>query len=85
MVRAPAWFQYIVNETIRGVGDTETYIDDIQVGGDEWRACWRRTLQCLVKLVNAGFRINLRKCCFLVNVFIILGYEVATEQGQGTV
>lgn len=78
----PFAFQYIIDCLLRGLEGTDGFLDDITVRGEHWTCTWQRTLTALRKLIQAGFVVNLRKCKFLVEQFMLLGHRLTSNYMQ---
>ena len=66
LTQAPAHFQFVVENMLRGEpGEEElpvlVYLDDIAVFGDSVEGALRVTSEAMKRLARAGFMINLRK------------------------
>lgn len=66
LTQAPAHFQFVVEDVLRGKPDDRTlpvvvYLDDIAVFGDTEEQVLDDTLETIRRLASAGFMINLKK------------------------
>ena len=64
MRNAPATFQRLINHTIRGIPDCETYIDDVIIYSDCWESHVKQIHAFFECLRTANLTINLSKSEF---------------------
>lgn len=76
MINAPATFQRIINHTIQGLKDVESYLDDIIIFSDSWNVHLASLEKLLGRLASTGFTINLAKSRFGQGTVSYLGHEV---------
>lgn len=82
---APAHFQAVMLH-ILGQGEPRvrhgTYLDDVNVGGNEVPGVWRDTLVAVARLIGAGLPINVWKCQLLALTLVILGHVLCGDSYQ---
>ena len=74
LVNSPAFAQSRMEEVLRGVEDTEIYIDDIEIFSNSWESHLKRLDTVLDKLQENNVTINPRKCEWAVKETDWLGY-----------
>ena len=76
---APSCFQRVMESLLKGIPGVVIYIDDVLVTGktdEEHLAALEEVLQ---RLEQAGLRLHLKKCSFMVPSVIYLGYQIDAE------
>ena len=74
LVNSPAFAQSRMEEVLRGVEDTEIYIDDIGIFSNSWESHLKRLDTVPDKLQENNFIRNPRKCEWAVKETDWLGY-----------
>lgn len=80
---SPIVYQRIINKTLLGhieAGDVLVYVDDVLIMSNTIDEGISRLREVLKTLTDAGFSINLHKCCFLATQIEYFGRVVS--QGQ---
>lgn len=73
---APAEFQRVMDEVLKGLEKVCCYLDDVLIGGKDKSECETRLLQVLNRLENHNIRVNLEKCKFFEEKVSYLGHEI---------
>ena len=76
---APAIFQQIMDTILAGISGVATYLDDVLVVGSSHDELKSRTLTVLQRIQDAGFRLRLKKCQFLLRSVKYLGFIFDTS------
>ena len=74
LVNSPVFAQAMIEEVLRGIDETEVYIDNIGVFSNSWQSHITKLDTILGKLKDKGFIINPRKCEWAVKETDLLGY-----------
>ena len=79
LTQAPAHFQFVVEDVLRGRPDARpipvvVYLDDIAVFGDDQEQVLEDTLEAVRRLTEAGFMINLTKSQLVKSTAKVLGH-----------
>ena len=80
LTQAPARFQFVVEDVLRGQPDDRVlpvviYLDDIAVFGDDQDQVLEDTLEAVRRLTLAGFMINLTKSQLVESTAKVLGHQ----------
>ena len=59
-----------------------TYIDDVNVHGQEWVGVMRDSLYAVARMAAKGLPLGADKCCFLCREPVVLGFKVDGPQGE---
>ena len=63
---APAHFQKIMQTVVDKSNDgVVIYLNDVMIFRDRLDIVWKVTIRVIIKLIAAGFMINMKKCYFL--------------------
>jgi len=81
MKNAPATFQRMIQSVIRGLPNTNAYIDDLVTGSETWQEHLQAVENLFERLSKANLTVNLSKSEFGCATVTYLGYVV----GQGKV
>jgi hypothetical protein len=80
MRNAPATFQRMMNQCLKGLPGVEVYVDDIVIYSDTWEEHLCRLEAVLDRLKEANLTVNLAKSEFGQAKVIYLGYVVGRGQ-----
>jgi hypothetical protein len=72
---APAEFQRLIDQIVRGIPGCTSYLDDTCVAWASKDEAKSRLLQVLYRLVKHGVKINLGKCQFLLKQVDYVGHN----------
>lgn len=76
---APAIFQRLLEDVLRGLPNVVNYLDDILIAGST-RTEHNNTLSAVLeRLQKAGFRLKRSKCDFFKSSVVFLGHEISQE------
>ena len=73
---APATFQRMVNDVVRGIEGIEVYIDDIVIFTDTWKDHVLKLKLLFDRLREANLTVNLEKSVFVKTEVTYLGHKV---------
>lgn len=76
MKNAPATFQRMMTEVVKGLDGCGVYIDDIIIFTSDWKEHMKVIKQLFERLSAAELTVNLRKCDFARATVTYLGHEV---------
>lgn len=73
---APAAFQAVMDQVLRGLQGTACYLDDVIIAGVSYEQCRERVEQVLMRLSEYGIKVNAEKCSLFKKRVTYLGHEV---------
>ncbi len=73
---APATFQRLMDQTIRGLNFTNAYLDDLVIYSNSWSEHLQHLRKVFDRLKDAGLTIKLRKCQFAMKECTYLGHTI---------
>jgi hypothetical protein len=76
---APAIFQRLLEDVLRGLPNVVNYLDDILIAGATRREHNDTLSAVLTRLQRAGLYLKKSKCDFLKSSVVFLGYEISQE------
>ena len=76
---APALFQKLMDEVLRGIPDVFCYIDDILVSGKDEKSHLKSLEEVFRRLGKHGFRLKPEKCGFLLSSVEYLGHQISKD------
>lgn len=76
---APAIFQAVMDNVLRGLGGVSCYLDDVLVGGRNREECLERVKQVLSRFEKHCLCVNEQKCQFFLPSITYLGHEIMRE------
>lgn len=77
---APAEFNRIIDQILKGLSNTIAYFDDIVVHGKTKEECLRNLLACLERLRKYDLHVNSQKCSFFQTRIEYLGHVVENNK-----
>ena len=67
LVQAPAYFQKLINDMLKGCNFTMGYLDDIIIYSRSQKEHLEHLEEIFTRLKAAGLKLKLEKCCFFEN------------------
>lgn len=81
LCRAPATFQRLMDQVLRGLeNNVGVYVDDIVIFSNTWDEHIRHLQEVFTRLMNANLTIRLKKCKFAMNECVYLGHVIGKEE-----
>ena len=74
---APAIFQSIMDQILKGLQNVECYLDDIVIGGKNLESCKNNLESVLERLQQNEVRVNVSKCVFFQEQIEYLGHIIS--------
>ena len=81
---APALFQSVMDQILKGIPSTACYLDDVLISGRTREECAENTDRVLERLRKHGIRVNSEKCKFFQKSVRYLGHEISSKGLQPT-
>ena len=81
---APTIFQRTIEGILRGIPHVCVYLDDILISGNSTEDHLKNLEAVMTKLEDAGMRLKVKKCAFLLDSVEYLGHKISAERLQPT-
>lgn len=75
---APALFQSVMDQILKGIPGTACYLDDVLIAGRTRKECAENTERVLEQLKKHGIRANAEKCKFFQSSVKYLEHEISS-------
>ena len=69
LAQAPAYFQKLINDVLKGCSFTMGYLDDIIIYSRSEKEHLEHLEEIITRLKAAGLKLKLGKCCFFKNTY----------------
>ena len=79
LAQAPAYFQKLINNVLRGCNFTMGYLDDIIIYSRNDKEHLEHLEEIFKRLKAAGLKLKLEKCCFFKKHIQYLGHLISAE------
>ena len=79
LAQAPAYFQKLINDVLRGCNFAMGYLDDIIIYSRNDKEHLEHLEEIFKRLKAAGLKLKLEKCCFLKKHIQYLGHLISAE------
>ena len=79
LVQAPAYFQKLINDVLKGCNFTMDYLDDIIIYSRSEKEHLEHLEEIFIGLKAAGLKLKLEKCCFFKKHIQYLGHLISAE------
>ena len=73
LVQAPAYFQKLINDVLKGCNFAMGYLDDIIIYSRSEKEHLEHLEEIFTRLKTAGLKLKLEKCCFFKKTHTISG------------
>ena len=79
LAQAPAYFQKLINDVLRGCNFAMGYLDDIIIYSRDKKEHLEHLEEIFRRLTAAGLKLKLEKCCFFKKHIQYLGHLISAE------
>ena len=79
LAQAPAFFQKLINDVLRGCNFTMGYLDDIIIYSRSEQEHLEHLEEIFIRLKAAGLKLKLEKCCFFKKHIQYLGHLISAD------
>ena len=79
LTQAPAYFQKLINEVLRGCNFAMGYLDDIIIYSRSEKEHLEHLEEIFIRLKAAGLKLKLEKCCFFKKHKQYLGHLISAD------
>ena len=79
LTRAPAYFQKLINDVLRGCNFAMGYLDDIIIYSRSEKEHLEHLEEIFIRLKAAGLKLKLEKCCFFKKHIQYLGHLISAD------
>ena len=79
LAQAPAYFQKLINDVLKGCNFTKGYLDDIIIYSRSEKEHLEHLEEIFSRLKAAGLKLKLEKCCFFKKHIQYLGHLISAE------
>ena len=79
LAQAPAYFQKLINDMLKGCNFTMGYLDDIISYSRSEKEHLEHLEEIFIRLKAAGLKLKLEKCCFFKKHIQYLGHLISAE------
>ena len=79
LAQAPAYFQKLINDVLRGCNFTMGYLDDIIIYSRSEKEHLEHLEEIFTRLKKAGLKLKLEKCCFFKKHIQYLGHLISED------
>ena len=79
LAQAPAYFQKLINDILKGCNFTMGYLDDIIIYNRSEKEHLEHLEEIFSRLKAAGLKLKLEKCCFFKKHIQYLGHLISAE------
>ena len=82
LAQAPAYFQKLINDILKGCNFAMGYLDDIIIYSRSEKEHLEHLEEIFCRLKAAGLKLKLEKCCFFKKHIQYLGHLILAEEIQ---
>ena len=82
LAQAPAYFQKVINEVLKGCNFAMGYLDDIIIYSRSEKEHLEHLEEIFTRLKKAGLKLKLEKCCFFKKHIQYLGHLISADRIQ---
>ena len=82
LMQAPAYFQKLINDILKGCNFTMGYLDDIIIYSRSKKEHLEHLEEIFIRLKAAGLKLKLEKCCFFKRHIECLGHLILADSIQ---
>ena len=85
LAQAPAYFQKLINDVLKGCNFAMGYLDDIIIYSRSEKEHLEHLEEIFTRLKTAGLKLKLEKCCFFkntYNIWDILFWQMKSNPSQ---
>ena len=79
LAQAPAYFQKLINDVLKGCNSAMSYLDNIIIYSRSEKEHLEHLEEIFIKLKAAGLKLKLEKCCFFKKHIQYLGHLISEE------
>ena len=79
LTQAPAYFQKLINDVLRGCNFAMGYLDDIIIYSRSEKEHLEHLEEIFIRLKGAGLKLKLEKCCFFKKHIQYLGHLISAD------
>ena len=79
LAQAPAYFQKLINDVLKGCNFAMGYLDDIIIYSRSEKEHLVNLEEIFTRLKTAGLKLKLEKCCFFKNHIQYLGHLILAD------
>ena len=79
LTQAPAYFQKLINDILRGCNFAMGYLDDIIIYSRSEQEHLEHLEEIFIRLKTAGLKLKLEKCCFFKKHIQYLGHLISAD------
>ena len=79
LTQAPAYFQKLINDVLKGCNFAMGYLDDIIIYSRSEKEHLEHLEEIFIRLKAAGLKLKLEKCCFFKKHIQYLGHLISEE------
>ena len=79
LAQAPAYFQKLMNDVLKGCNFAMGYLDDIIIYSKSKKEHLEHLEEIFTRLKKAGLKLKLEKCCFFKKHIQYLGYLISAD------
>ena len=82
LAQAPAYFQKLINDVLKGCNFAMGYLDDIIIYSRSEKEHLEHLEEIFTRLKTAGLKLKLEKCCFFKKHIQYLGHLISADRIQ---
>ena len=82
LAQAPAYFQKLINDVLKGCNFVMGYLDDIIIYSRSEKEHLEHLEEIFIRLKAAGLKLKLEKCCFFKKHIQYLGHLISADSIQ---
>ena len=82
LMQAPAYFQKLINDVLKGCNFAMGYLDDIIIYSRSEKEHLEHLEEIFIRLKAAGLKLKLEKCCFFKRHIQYLGHLISADSIQ---
>ena len=79
LAQAPAYFQKLINDVLKGCNFAMGYLDDIIIYSRSEKEHLEHLKEIFTRLKTAGLKLKLKKCCFFKKHIQYLGHLISAD------
>ena len=79
LAQAPAYFQKLINDVLKGCNFVMGYLDDIIIYSRSEKEHLEHLEEIFIRLKAAGLKLKLEKCCFFKKPIQYLGHLISAD------
>ena len=79
LAQAPAYFQKLINDVLKGCNFAMGYLDDIIIYSRSEKEHLEHLEEIFIRLKAAGLKLKLEKCCFFKKQIQYLGHLISAD------